>query len=429
MKKIQNDQDHHAEESKIPAFKPLESSAPSIGTIVGKFLSASSSLDPHKPDLFGHTGVGHSHYDFPKSSFNYRGVKDHYVAAAASDVVKAEPIEDSADSGSDSNSPFEETPNYVNQNFDDFDTSDTKEVPQSVKASEIFKNPNNPLRLQLKNEIKNNTQTDVSNLQSSNINYKPLMTEGSLSSSQYNFVKEPESNKLSFSQSFPSNLNQISNSDEASVSYINSYPLLNSQAKPNLNDFSQSYNAAPIEPVSLGDYIQQYGLLPFSNQNPVPNKGVNNYQSQLLNTLSNSNIKSASLNNPTLHGSAGHNQLQPIVTQTLTEQPTGGLGKVTTKDHYVSNYNSISNKRPVQYLQTPKKHYTVPPVYEHIAAPSTRYVMMESPYSDSRKATMKTRKPTSFRRYPSPPKPKVNSYDFAESISFEIGPNGVKRLM
>lgn len=42
-----------AHDDKIPDFKPLEQSGPSFGSIFSKFFAASSSLDPHEPSLFG----------------------------------------------------------------------------------------------------------------------------------------------------------------------------------------------------------------------------------------------------------------------------------------------------------------------------------------------------------------------------------------
>ncbi|CAG9840156.1 unnamed protein product, partial [Diabrotica balteata] len=115
--------DHYASPSDVSPHQ----TSPSFGTIIGKLLSASSSLDPHKPDLFGNRPVEHESHD-SYQAYVIPNDKENEVIHAASGVVNQQvvasnvpkvvhkkptyvaPVKD--------DSIFEDPPEDLNENFD-----------------------------------------------------------------------------------------------------------------------------------------------------------------------------------------------------------------------------------------------------------------------------------------------------------------------
>lgn len=389
MKKINGRND----ESKVPSFKPLEPRSPSLGTIVGKFFAASSSLDPHKPEPFGYTSVGQSTYDVPKSN-HQEVIKDHYVAPAAADYIKPE--------SSHSDSPFEETPNYVNQNFEDYATSDTKDAPQTVEVPSKLKQLKNPVKSQLVKEVSGATITNSLGLQSQNINYSPQASQLGEYSLTDTLSQKPES--ITLPQSQPLNPGQISNG----------YSFLDDQLgiAQNLSTFPSSYiSQTPIEPISLGEYTQQYGSSPFLAQNSFSNQytDVQNMQYQTPNLLMTPSGFGANLN---VQSSLGGPTFEE--TSIVGNQAYSDIGAI---QNYIDPI-------PSRVLQTPKKTFS-------LSSSVSKPPKSLDPYNDPRISHYKKRKPNVPKRKPSYGnvyKPKNPDYDFVQSISYEIGPNGAKRL-
>lgn len=419
LKKIQSGND----EPKGSSFKPLEPRNPSLGTIVGKFFGASSSLDPHKPEPFGYSAVGQSSYDVPKSN-HQEAAKDQYVAPVAADYIKAE--------SSHSDSPFEETPSYVNQNFEDIATSDSKVAPQAVEIPySKFKQLKSPVKAQLMKEVIGKTQTSSSEVQSQKNNYdtqKPQFGEYSLAVNGQN----SNTNLLPQRQSFNA------------AQTPNEYSLLDNQLNvaQNFSTFPNSFlNEKPIEPISLGEYMQQFGSSPFQGQNSFNNQytNVQNLQYQTQNVLSNPSLVAQSMGDPNVIGqnldgqgslafggsfisSSGGPNLggsvlgQPIIGGT-TLLGNQGYSDIGSFHNYIDPVSS-----PSRHLQTPKKTYSL-----SISQPPKPL----DPYNDPRISHYKKRKANISKRQPnhaSVYKHKNSNYDLVKSISYEIGPNGAKRL-
>lgn len=389
----------------MPAFKPIDHSGPSLGTIVGKFFGASSSFNPHKPELFGNTASGHS-YESPKSHHPLK----NFISPIASAFVKPA-HSGSSGPGAHSNSPFEQTPHYVNH-FDDFATSDTKHSPQVADVPKKTKASPNAIKLELLKEMKNKTQTD----------------------STFSLVgnQKPE-----FQSSDVSNV-ESANSDKnvlPPAAALNGYSLIEGN--------QQKFNSKPIDPISLSQYNQ------LSNQNLFSNLGGSNYQIPDFGagidfslsgptiggpTFGSSTFGSPTLKEPSLSGSFGVQTFG----ESNPQQPTLGGPTVSSQNNGAFNdFNKFSdNPKPISspslYLLTPKKNYFLPtPNINNAATYPSKYTPAESYSNDYRQTASKTRKRSPFNKYTAsgiPHKLKGQNIEVVESITYQLGPGGPKRL-
>ncbi|KAG5885597.1 hypothetical protein JTB14_024778 [Gonioctena quinquepunctata] len=165
VKKIQGG-NHHKHVEDVPPFKPVESSGPSFGSIIGKFLWASSSLDPHQPEPFGDTASADIHPEshHSESHFYHHDSHDNEISPSAAGLAihgKGNIVdhEKSEQPSTSYGTPFEEAPSYLNHNLDFVGSS-------SKNSAKVVKNPktkeNSAPIWNTINPIENNRQKDKS---------------------------------------------------------------------------------------------------------------------------------------------------------------------------------------------------------------------------------------------------------------------------
>lgn len=380
LKKIHGDHQHHHEESKIPPFKPIEPSGPSFGTIVGKFLSASSSLDPHKPEPFGNSAAGdiHPYQSHSDQYFDVSETKHHHdIAPSASGYVindepppkKDVPVEKPSD-----DSPFEKEPGYLSQNFEDYIRSSPRKKPQAVTTNSIPQKAHKPSVLQVGN-----------------------LPEPSKPSAQAFTQNEFDYTSL--------NVQNLPSAPSASATYTKgTYDLYN---LPSIDDYPKGF---PSSSGGLSTLQSPKGEVPVSLLGPT-SIGQNMYEpSQPPSVID----FTKNYHQQGFDASAGN-----LIGQYSNEVP----------NYYNLPPNSIQGVQgPKQYIPSPTQHAVRRPtrLTHYDPTPSSSRHRSKSHRTKHPSITYK-RPPSSTRTATSKHKPK-QTYDVVKSIAYELGPNGPKRL-
>ncbi|CAH1154870.1 unnamed protein product [Phaedon cochleariae] len=327
---------NYAEPDDVPPFKPLEPTGPSFGTIAGKLFSASSSLDPHKPELFGNTASGHIHHESNNIIPEEHGTFEHKIPVPTTSY----------------GTPFEQPPGYLDHNFGDYTASDSKNKPSYVKADGSNKNDPAP-----------NPDSEY---------VQPL-------------VSGSESTKNSF-------------------------------------EYATMYNTGTLN--------NPHGSL---SPNPIQDQNLaqNNYQFSSANELVVSNSDPTALDLPNLADypdgfPPSTSNTQSAAVQTPSVDINGELSAIYFQQSpSTDSWPQII--KPSPFLQTPILSHM--PNIAHspprlntldLSHSSTKHRMKSSSY----KRPIESKGLSSFRTY----RPSSNSFEVVKSMSFELGPNGPKRL-
>uniref|UniRef100_A0A6P7F5I9 Uncharacterized protein LOC114326092 n=1 Tax=Diabrotica virgifera virgifera TaxID=50390 RepID=A0A6P7F5I9_DIAVI len=329
--------DHYASPSDISPHQ----ASPSFGTIIGKLLSASSSLDPHKPDLFGNRPpVEHDTHD-SYQAYVIPNDKENEVIHAASGVVNHQV--------STSNVPkvVHKKPTFV----------------APVKDDSIFEDPPEDL----------NENFDITS----------------------------------------------HHSHKVPVSHQNNAYLINSDN----NDF----NAHHKEPVSYQNsaYLidsdnQDFNLDPRGQSSPTSFQSVANPFDVTLDEAKDLAPTSPYLSPPTKN--------QQIVTDFNQDEPEHDEMQAASDAKYTQITEDSGKSKPSPYLETPIVKYFLPTPSDLLPV-KVKYAPMAFYKNPSKQSSSSSRSP-SYKKHSShkTSKHKHQNHDLVQSISYELGPNGPKRL-
>lgn len=419
---------HHHQDTKTSAYKP---SGPSAGTIVTKFLGASSSLDPYKPAPFGHTAIGdtphsfdnHDNHEIHPTSHNSdtfgntgSGIASHNVDGGINIPPTAADygLNDNAPASTGSGNleppatsygiPFEKAPSYLDQNVEDYITSDTKNTQNSLpppSATPI--NPNNNINNKVKHPepVFQYPHTKLPKPSSSNQHSSPNY----LTMFQNLDPRNPDNQQISgngetdqYKDNKYKQPGYVGNSAEGLADYsskdqlnYNQYPPLGGQSifhqtvsdpakYPNILDYPQGF------PPAVGN-----GAVPFSSGGF---QSLNSYDEDPLSSFLinvHDNVPSASM---------------------LASKPT-------------------ANASPSPYLESPKETSFLPtPNSDQPLALPSRYPFIDPNTNRPRKTKRKPSrtKNSSSKRPSSSSKPKQTNLNIVKSVAYELGPDGPKRL-